>query len=219
MIELGLNVALDRPPRFMFIGAHSDDIEIGCGGTILNLQQSYPQASYSWVVLSGNKTRRLEAEQGASRFLEQATDKTIRLGSFTDGFFPSEKAAIKGFFESELKLRKPDVIFTHARDDLHQDHQVVNQLTWNTFRNQLILEYEIPKYDGDLGNPNTFVELSSEDINSKCGILMDVFASQNKRHWFRRNLFEGLAAIRGMQCAAESGYAEAFYSRKAVLNL
>lgn len=219
MIELGLKATPDRSPKFMFIGAHSDDIEIGCGGTILNIQRAYPEAAFLWVVLSGNKARRLEAEQGASRFLESASNKTIRMGSFTDGFFPSEKAAIKGFFESELKMDEPDVIFTHARDDLHQDHQVVNQLTSNTFRNQLILEYEIPKYDGDIGNPNTFVELSTDDIKTKCDILMDVFASQSKRHWFRKSLFEGLAAVRGMQCAASSGFAEGFYNRKSVLKL
>ncbi len=217
MISLSLKGENRAAPRFMFIGAHSDDIEIGCGGTILNIQRDYPGASFAWVVLSGNKKRRREAEEGAARFLSEATDKTIRLGSFTDGFFPSEKAAIKGFFESELKSINPDIIFTHTRDDLHQDHQVVNQLTWNTFRDQLILEYEIPKYDGDMGNPNTFVPLSEEDLDMKTKILMDVFSSQAERHWFRASLFKGLAAVRGMQCASTSGFAEAFFSRKAVL--
>ncbi|NND71970.1 MAG: PIG-L family deacetylase [Rhodothermales bacterium] len=218
MIGLGLG-SRGEPTRIMFIGAHSDDIEIGCGGTILKLLSERPEIEITWVVLSSNKRRRLEAEKSASRFLSAASSKAVRFGSFTDGFFPSEKAAIKGFFESELKGLNPDIIFTHTRGDLHQDHQVVNQLTWNTFRNQLIFEYEIPKYDGDMGNPNVFVSLTESQLDDKLETLLDVFSSQGNRHWFRDSLFRGIAAIRGMQCAAPSGYAEAFYSRKIVLEL
>ena len=218
MLHLGLKTK-SKSTNVMFIGAHSDDIEIGCGGTILSLLESQADVEVTWVVLSGRKERRREAELSASRFLENATNKKIKFGSFTDGYFPSEKAAVKGFFESELKSVNPDVIFTHARGDLHQDHNVVNQLTWNTFRDHLILEYEVPKYDGDLGNPNVFVPLTSTQIEAKVSILEDVFKSQAGRHWFRDSLFRGMAAIRGMQCASASGYAEAFYNRKAVLTL
>ncbi len=205
------------PLSVLFIGAHSDDIEIGCGGTVLSLLEGEQDVSVLWVVLSGRQKRRREAEEGCARFLSKASTKAIKFGSFTDGFFPSEKAAIKGFFESELKAFNPDIIFTHSGNDLHQDHQVINQLTWNTFRNHLVLEYEIPKYDGDLGNPNMFVPLSQSQMDDKVAILLNVFESQSDRHWFRDDVFRGLASIRGMQCASTSGYAEAFYNRKTIL--
>jgi len=208
--------SLGRPPRLLFIGAHSDDIEIGCGGTALQLVQAYPDARVRWVVLSSENGRDAEAASAAGALLGEARAPEISVEQFRGAYFPSESAKIKDYFES-LKSFQPDLVFTHCRDELHQDHRTVGELTWNTFRDHVILEYEIPKYDGGLGSPSTFVPLSAEAVERKIEVLMSEFASQHGKRWFTPETFLGLMRLRGIECNAPSGYAEAFYSRKLVL--
>jgi LmbE family N-acetylglucosaminyl deacetylase len=209
--------ALENLRSVLCLGAHSDDIEIGCGGTVLRLAESNPGLAVHWVVFSATGDRRREAEAAATRFLASAGSKTIELHQFRDGFFPSEHAKIKTYFE-ELKGRvQPDLIFTHTRADLHQDHRAVCELTWNTFRDHLILEYEVPKWDGDLGNPNFFVRLDERHARTKVAILMECFATQSGKRWFDEETFVALMRLRGMECNAASRRAEAFYARKAAV--
>lgn len=217
MLELAPSPANGRAPTFLFIGAHSDDIEIGCGGTAMQLARAYPRAKFLWVVLGASGARVAEAKRGARFALGAKADATVVVEGFRDGFFPADFAAIKGFFETLKQLPAPDVIFTHQREDLHQDHRVTSELTWNTFRNQLILEYEIPKWDGGLGSPSCFVPLSAATLRRKTALLMKVYATQRARRWFTASTFEGLARLRGIECNAPDGYAEAFYARKFVL--
>ncbi|HXV14290.1 MAG TPA: PIG-L deacetylase family protein [Candidatus Krumholzibacteria bacterium] len=199
------------------LGAHSDDIEIGCGGTVLKLVESNPGLSVHWVVFSATGERGGEARASADRFLARAGRKTVELHQFRDGFFPSEHSKIKTYFE-ELKSRvQPDAVFTHARADLHQDHRAICELTWNTFRDHLVLEYEVPKWDGDLGAPNVYVPLDERHANEKIAILLECFASQRGKHWFDQETFAGLMRLRAMECNAPSRRAEAFYGRKVVL--
>lgn len=204
------------PLKILCLGAHSDDIEIGCGGTILRLLASQKEIEIVWVVFGAGSKREQEARTSAALFLSQAKNKNIIVKNFRDSFFPFEGAQIKSFFE-ELKSTSPDVIFTHYRNDAHQDHRLIEEFTWNTFRNHLILEYEIPKYDGDLGQPNVFVPLDQETYEKKVRYLMEAFETQRSKQWFGRDTFLGLMRLRGMECVAPSGYAEAFYSRKLVL--
>lgn len=216
MLALSLSQNSRAPLKILCLGSHSDDIEIGCGGTILRLLSSNPNLEVTWVVFSSNKEREREARDSAELFLKQAKSKEIIVHGYRDGFFPFDGAQIKDSFEG-LKRVSPDLIFTHRRNDAHQDHRMVAELTWNTFRNHLILEYEIPKYDGDLGNPNLFVPLETEIYEQKVRSLMEVFGSQRNKHWFEEETFLSLMRLRGMECNAPSGYAEGFYSRKLVL--
>lgn len=217
MLPLLARRANDEPLRLLAIGAHSDDIEIGCGGTILKLIEQKAVAEVCWVVLTGETKRAAESCRSADALLADATNKRVILKDFRDGYFPYDGAAIKSFFE-ELKAElSPDVIFTHQRADLHQDHRVTCELTWNTFRDHLILEYEIPKYDGDLGVPNLFVSLDESLCRKKIDHLMRHFGSQRSKRWFKEDLFSGLLRLRGMECNAPTSYAEAFYCRKAVM--
>jgi len=202
--------------QFLCIGAHADDIEIGCGGALLELTGRC-KAHVTWLVLSGSARRHAEARKSAARFLRRAAARDVRTESFRDGFFPSEHESIKSCFEAVARRVSPDIIFTHARDDLHQDHRVASELTWNTFRNHLIFEYEIPKYDGDMGRPNAYVPLSRGAMRRKIAALMSVYGSQANKHWFTPETFEGLARLRGIECRSPSGYAEAFHARKIVL--
>jgi LmbE family N-acetylglucosaminyl deacetylase len=207
--------------ELLCLGAHSDDIEIGCGAAILALLDAQPTVNVTWVVFSASGLRAREARQGAATFLGRASRTSRRevvLHDFRDGYFPSESVAIKDSFEALKKRVSPDVVFTHFRDDRHQDHRVLSELTWNTFRNHLILEYEIPKYDGDVGTPNVFVPVSEQVARRKTKRVCSIFKSQTGHHWFTEDLFLGLMRIRGMECCSPSGYAEAFYSRKAVLS-
>jgi LmbE family N-acetylglucosaminyl deacetylase len=204
------------PRNILCLGAHSDDIEIGCGGTILRLAKEYPNAVFHWVVFSAIGSRADEARHGASAFASTGSLKGPFLKEFQDGFMPFTGSQIKAVFE-ELKSVSPDLIFTHQRNDAHQDHRLLAELTWNTFRNHLILEYEIPKYDGDIGRPSVFVPLESELCEKKVGFLMDIFQSQRSKRWFQPDTFFSLLRLRGMECNAPSGYAEAFYCRKLVL--
>jgi LmbE family N-acetylglucosaminyl deacetylase len=217
MLDLTLNLTRRRPPRFLFIGAHCDDIEIGCGGSVIELTRRHPEAQIQWVVLSSDQRRRKEAQRAARQMLRGLADPIVTIKEFRGAYFPSETPAIKEFFETLKGSQKPDVIFTHCREELHQDHRVVGELTWNTFRDHLILEYEIPKYDGGLGSPSVFVPLSATTVRRKVDLLMRVFKTQHDKHWFTPDTFNALMRLRGVECNAPSGYAEAFYSRKLVL--
>lgn len=217
-----LSFTLGMPPRgpleVLCFGAHADDIEIGCAGTILRLLAERRRVSVRWVVLSGDAGRAREARQSASRLLRGAASADVTIAGFRDGFFPSERSAIKEEFE-QIKLRaKPDLIFTHRGDDAHQDHRLVSELTWNTFRDCCILEYEVPKYDGDLGRPNVFVPLSAVIRRRKVRHLMSSFPSQRRKSWYTASTFEALMRIRGVECADGDGYAEAFHARKLVMS-
>jgi len=216
MIALNLPQNAEAPLKVLCLGSHSDDIEIGCGGTILRLLSQVQNLEVVWIVFGACKEREREARNSAALFLSRAKRKEVIVKSFRDGFFPFEGTQIKDYLE-ELKGTSPDLIFTHNRKDAHQDHRLIAELTWNTFRNHLILEYEIPKYDGDLGQPNLFVPLDQEVYERKVRYVMDAFESQRAKPWFEKETFLGLMRLRGMECVAPSGYAEAFYCRKMVL--
>jgi LmbE family N-acetylglucosaminyl deacetylase len=216
MIELKLCPGKDKPLTVLCLGSHSDDIEIGCGGTILRIINDYPDVNFHWVVFSADGVRKAEAQCAAKLFAGDRIERLL-LKQFPDGFMPFIGAEVKAVFE-ELKLSiSPDLIFTHQAHDAHQDHRLLSELTWNTFPNHLILEYEIPKYDGDLGRPSVFVPLTEEMRLSKVSNLMNSFVSQNSKQWFDESTFLGLMRLRGMECNAPSGYAEAFYCRKLVI--
>jgi LmbE family N-acetylglucosaminyl deacetylase len=216
MIHLKPDSGAARPLDILCLGSHSDDIEIGCGGAILHLADQYPGSRFHWVVFSATGVREAEARRAAEMFAGNNLQEPI-LKSFQDGFMPFSGGEVKAIFE-ELKGKvSPDVIFTHHRNDAHQDHRLIAQLTWNTFRDHLILEYEIPKYDGDLGQPNVFVPLSPDVCQKKVRFIMDAFQSQHAKRWFDESTFLSLMRLRGMECNAPSGYAEAFYGRKLVL--
>ena len=200
-------------PCILLLGAHCDDIEIGCGGTVMQLARRYPKARFVWVTLSSDPERAAETRAAAARLLADAREHEVRIESFRGSYFPSCIDGLKDYFE-ELKAIKPDLILTHFRNDLHQDHRVTNELTWNTFRDHLILEYEIPKFDGDLGVPNVFFPLTRAQLQRKCDIVTECFPSQAKRTWFSRDTFEAIARLRGIECNAPEGFAEAFYGRK-----
>lgn len=219
MLALRLARGAVAPLRVLCLGAHADDIEIGCGGTVLRLARSAPRVEFTWIVFSGDQTRAEEARRSAGCFLRSVARATVVVKQFRDGFFPYIGANIKGYFEELKGELSPDVIFTHYRGDRHQDHRLVSELTWNTFRDHLILEYEVPKYDGDLGSPNCYVPLDDETCREKTRFLLDVFASQRDRRWFAEETFRGLMRLRGIECAAPDGYAEAFYTSKLVMGL
>jgi len=204
------------PLKVLCLGAHSDDIEIGCGGTILRLLASQQEIDIVWVVFGASSKREQEARASATLFLGRAKNKNIIVKNFRDSFFPFEGAQIKDFFE-ELKSTSPDLIFTHYRKDAHQDHRLIEEFTWNTFRNHFILEYEIPKYDGDLGTPNLFVPLDESLVHRKIEAILTAFPSQAGKRWFDAETFRSMLRLRGMECNASDSYAEAFYCRKLVV--
>lgn len=216
MLALKLSPNSASPFRILCLGSHSDDIEIGCGGTLLRLLSCHQNLEIVWVVFSSSKEREREARNSAELFLGLAKQKEIIVNDFRDGFFPFEGAKIKDFFEG-LKKVSPDLVLTHNRKDSHQDHRLIAELTWNTFRDHLILEYEIPKYDGDMGQPSVFVPLEVEICQKKVRHIIDAFESQRHKRWFQQETFLSLMRLRGMECNAPSGYAEAFYCRKLVL--
>jgi LmbE family N-acetylglucosaminyl deacetylase len=205
---------LNQVRRILCLGAHSDDIEIGCGGTLLKLIRDHQDLEILWVVFSAGGARTREARQSASEFLAGAARKRIVVKTFKGSFFPYQGERIKAYFET-LKAFQPDLVFTHYRDDRHQDHRVLSDLAWNTFRDHTVLEYEIPKYDGDLGVPNVFVQLDEELCRRKIASLLNHFQTQANKHWFADQTFRALMRLRGMECATE--YAEAFYGRKLVV--
>jgi LmbE family N-acetylglucosaminyl deacetylase len=202
--------------KVLCLGAHSDDIEIGCGGTILRLLEEHPAAEVCWVVLGATGPRKKEAIESANRFLAAAQNKEVITREFRDGYFPHMWAEIKDFFEELKKKNQPDLILTHYRADLHQDHRLVSELTWNTFRNHLILEYEIVKYDGDLGVPNFFVQLAEPIARKKIETILDCFKSQKDKSWFTEDTFSSILRLRGVESNSPGKYAEAFYGRKMV---
>jgi LmbE family N-acetylglucosaminyl deacetylase len=216
MIRLKLDADASRNLQVLCLGCHSDDIEIGCGGSILRLVEQHPSCVLHWVVFSATGVRQDEAQQGARLFAGKANLCGPTLKSFPDGFMPYVGAEVKKVFEDLKKTVSPDLVFTHNRKDAHQDHRQIAELTWNTFRDHFILEYEIPKYDGDLGQPNVFMPLTAEDCENKVRYLMDAFKSQHSKRWFEKDTFLSLMRLRGMECNAASGYAEAFYGRKMV---
>jgi len=214
-----LSLSKTEPLRLLCLGAHCDDIEIGCGGTILKLATAGRKIEVYWIVFSSDGGRRQEALKSADAFLSDVITKKVTVLGLRDGFFPYIGSGLKECFEELKDEFSPDLILTHYRQDLHQDHRLVSELTWNTFRNHLILEYEIPKYDGDFGSPNVFVSLDESTCRRKIDAILDVFQSQNEKHWFSRDLFVAILRLRGMEAHACSGYAEGFYCRKAVLGL
>jgi LmbE family N-acetylglucosaminyl deacetylase len=216
MISLSLPRNDDRPLTVLCLGAHADDIEIGCGGTLLRLLAERPDTIVRWVVFSGSEARRVEARNSAQSFLgEHAGDCQIL--DFRDGYLPFYGAAIKDVFEDLKGTVEPSLIFSHWGGDAHQDHRLIAELTHCTFRNHLILEYEIPKYDADLGNPNVFVPLPREELTRKIDFILANFPSQATRQWFDEETFMAMARLRGIGCNAPEGVAEAFYSKKLVI--
>jgi LmbE family N-acetylglucosaminyl deacetylase len=217
MVQLTLSRNGHPGPEFLCLGCHADDIEIGCGGAILKLAEQYPESIFHWVVFSASGVREQEARRGADVFAGSGRLRGPLLKAFPDGFLPYFGGEIKAVFEELKRAISPDLIFTHYGSDAHQDHRLVSELTWNTFRNHMILEYEIPKYDGDMGRTNFFVPLEEHQYRKKLDLLLETFRSQQEKHWFKTETFLGLMRIRGMECNAASGYAEGFYCRKAML--
>ena len=215
MPNLNLSDRIHSTGKILCLGAHADDIEIGCGGTVLRWLQEHDNLDVFWVVLSSGPKRRKEAVKGAGLFLQGARKKTVLVEEFRDGFFPYSGGDVKEYIESIKKRFSPDIVLTHYRDDRHQDHRLVSDLTWNTFRRELILEYEIPKYDGDLGQPNLFVRLSENVCRKKVQCILDVYRTQAQKHWFTEDTLRALMRLRGVESAGK--YAEAFYCRKMIL--
>jgi len=213
VLSLALNLPEHQPLNILCFGAHSDDIEIGAGGMILSLV-GRRAANVHWVVLSAHGMRAEEARASATDFLSCARTSRIDIHDLRDGLFPVEFERLKGIFEQLKRETRPDLILTHAIHDHHQDHRTTAEVTWNTFRDHLVLGYEIPKYDPDIGNPNVFVPLTPETAERKVAKLMTHFASQRTRHWFKEETFHGIMRVRGLQAAAPSGIAEAFYGPK-----
>jgi LmbE family N-acetylglucosaminyl deacetylase len=217
LLGLEFNAGRSSPFRVLCLGAHSDDLEIGCGGTILRLLRELKDVSIFWVVLSSDDRRGEEARKSAVEILGEARDATVEVKEFRNGFFPYVGERIKEYFEELKGKTDPDLIFTHFRHDLHQDHRVVSELTWNTFRDHMILEYEIPKFDGDMGSPNLFVPLDRGICEKKVEIIIRSFPSQREKKWFTDDLFLSILRIRGMECNSKHGFAEGFFCRKAAL--
>jgi LmbE family N-acetylglucosaminyl deacetylase len=215
MIQLKLDSS--RALQVLCLGAHSDDIEIGCGGTILRLAKEYPCGVFHWVVFSAIGERKTEAENAAALFAGPTRLRGFLSKNFPDGFLPFVGAEVKTAFEELKRTVSPNLIFAPSRNDAHQDHRLIGELAWNTFRDHFILEYEIPKYDGDLGQPAVFVPLASQQYRQKVDYLMQSFPSQHEKRWFEPETFLSLMRLRGMECNAPSGYAEAFYCRKVLL--
>ena len=211
-----LNTSFGKFKTILCIGAHPDDIEIGCGGTILKLLAEQNAVTVHWIILSTKKDNASEPMQSAERFLRDAKDKDIVQKNFQDTFFPHNGTEIKEYFNELGRKISPDMIFTHRLEDRHQDHRLVSELTWNTFRDHLILEYEIPKYEGDLGQPNVFVTLDRETGAHKVQTLLSTFSSQKEKKWFTSDTFWALLRLRGLESNSPSGFAEGFYSRKMI---
>ncbi len=217
MLKLEFDKRKEQNLKLLCLGAHSDDIEIGCGGTILRLLSAYDVVEVHWVVLGSDDQRDGEAVVSANKFLAGAKKKEIIIENFKTSFFPYIGKEIKTFFEKLKKRVSPDMIFTHYRGDLHQDHRLVSELTWNTYRDHFILEYEIIKYDGDLGVPNCFVHLDEEVCKQKIKYVMESFQTQRNKDWFTADALLSILRIRGIESRAPEKYAEGFYCRKAVI--
>ncbi|NOY43804.1 MAG: PIG-L family deacetylase [Planctomycetes bacterium] len=208
---------LNNLKTILCLGSHSDDIEIGCGGTVLKLLRECPGVVVHWVVLSSEGERAGEARTSAERFLNGSLNSRVLIQDFRDRYFPAQYEAIKDFVHGISGEVSPDLIFTHRLEDRHQDHRLVSELTWNAFRKHLIFEYEIPKYEGDLGQPNVFVPLEKDLCDTKINITYESFESQQEKPWFTPDTFSSLMRLRGLECHSPSGYAEAFHCRKMTL--
>lgn len=219
MLNVVPDLAASRPLHLLCIGAHSDDLEIGCGGTLMSWLASPRPVHVTWVVLTADQTREKEARKSAKALLKSAVSVDVVVGDFKDGFLPSQYEGVKAFFESVKNRRPADIVLTHRLEDRHQDHRLASELTWNTWRNHLILEYEIMKYEGDLGHPNFFVPLSSKIAHRKSEHLSRHFGTQRAKDWFSSENFSALARLRGLECRAPSGFAEAFCARKIVCGM
>jgi LmbE family N-acetylglucosaminyl deacetylase len=217
MLKITLEKRNGRCPRVLCLGAHCDDIEIGCGGTIMNLVEEYEDIEFYWVVFCSTQEREKESYKSFEIFLNKVLKKNINIMNFKDGFLPYQADRVKDVFENLKKVFVPDIVLTHYRDDRHQDHRVISDLTWNTYRDHLIFEYEIPKYDGDFGTPNFFVELNESTCQKKIDNILHAYKSQKEKHWFTADIFLATARLRGMEACAKSKFAEAFYCRKIVL--
>lgn len=215
---LGLTaISAKRPLRVLCLAAHSDDLEIGCAGTLIEWAKAQRGLSVTWAILSADGARAAEAQRSVTRLLGRIADVRVSLADFRDGHFPGVFSEIKTWFEQLARSVRPDVILTHRLEDRHQDHRLIAEITWQTFRDHLILEYEVPKYEGDLGHPNLFVPLRAATARRKVDHLLRSFGSQRARHWFDERTFLGLMRLRGLECRAASGLAEAFHVRKVVL--
>ena len=214
MFPLSFSGAAEPLRRVLAIGCHADDIEIGCGGTLLSLTRALPELDVTWLVLSASGEREREVRESAAAFLAEAGSSTLEVHSFRDGFLPYVGAEVKEVFKELGERLDPQLVFTHTRDDLHQDHRLASELTWNTFRNQLVLEFEVPKFDGDLGRPNAFFPLDAAVAAEKIVLLQRHFKSQASKHWFDEETFRGLMRLRGMEANAPERFAEAFMCRK-----
>lgn len=210
-----LNFDFGSPPKtILLIGAHCDDIEIGCGGAVLHLVDKFPEAHFEWVVFSSSPTRAQEAEASVEKLLLNAGSKNIRIQNFRNSYFPYIAAQIKDHFETLKKTIRPDLIFSHHLDDRHQDHRTLAELTWNTFRDHLIFEYEIPKYDGELRSPNLFIPVTQINANKKISVLMECFVTEATKPWFTPETFTAMLRLRGIESNSPTGLAEGFYCRK-----
>jgi LmbE family N-acetylglucosaminyl deacetylase len=216
VLRVGLG-SLGSPKHVLCLGAHCDDLEIGCGGTILKLTEEREPPSFTWVVFASDPRREAEALKTAEALLQRAARARIVIHKFRDGFLPYEGSVVKECFEELKAEASPDLILTHYRGDLHQDHRLISELSWNTFRDHLIFEYEIPKYDGDLGTPNVFVPLDDDLVGRKIDAILRGFPSQAGKRWFDAETFRSMLRLRGMECNAPDKYAEAFYCRKLVV--
>jgi LmbE family N-acetylglucosaminyl deacetylase len=205
------------PLTILCLGAHCDDVEIGCGGTVLRLLAERPGSTVHWIALASNPEREREARAAAGELLAGAGRAEVTIKTFRDGYFPFEGAAIKDFFEEQKRAVRPDLILTHHRNDRHQDHRFVAELTWNTFRDHLIAEYEIPKYEGDLATPNVYVPLTRAIAQRKIDVILRSFRTQAGRGWFRAETFEAVLRVRGVECNAPEGLAEGFHVAKLVI--
>jgi LmbE family N-acetylglucosaminyl deacetylase len=207
----------NQEPKILCLGAHPDDIEIGCGGTVLRIIEEMPCSHFYWAVFSGNEKRIKEAREAAKVFLKHAKSKKIVIHQFKESYFPFVGSSIKDCFEKLKREFHPDIVFTHYKSDAHQDHCLISSLTWNTFRDHLIMEYEIPKYDGDLVTPNLYVHLNESHVRKKIDSILENFATQKEKQWFTEETFRSILRIRGIESNSPSNYSEAFHCRKLVL--
>jgi LmbE family N-acetylglucosaminyl deacetylase len=198
------------------LGAHSDDIEIGCGGTLMTLAARHPGLRFIWVVFSGDQVRERETRAAAAALMGSAS-LTMETHEFRVSYFPHSGSEIKDAFEAIRSRANPDLIFTHYLADRHQDHRVISDLTWNTFRSHAVLEYEIPKYEGDLAHPGVYCPISEALADKKIATLLECFPSQRTHQWFDADLFRGHLRLRGIECNSPTRFAEAFHARKIVL--
>jgi LmbE family N-acetylglucosaminyl deacetylase len=216
MLPFSFSPSRARPLKLLCLGAHSDDIEIGCGGTVLRIAEEIKDLEVRWIVFSATEVRTAEARDSAAAFLRDVAAKKVDIFDFRDGYFPFQGAEIKDCFEQIGREFDPSLIFTHWQGDAHQDHRLLSQLTFNTFRNHMVLEYEIPKFETDISSPAFFVPLSRVHLRRKVDAILRHFASQLSRDWFSEETFTALARLRGINCHAPEGVAEAYYARKIV---